>query len=53
VRRRTGRPSAWRGSPPPFGASGGPLDHGGATVVNGIVYINSGNALLAFSVDAK
>jgi polyvinyl alcohol dehydrogenase (cytochrome) len=34
-------------------ASGGPLDHGGATVVNGIVYINSGNALLAFSVDGK
>jgi polyvinyl alcohol dehydrogenase (cytochrome) len=34
-------------------ASGGPLDHGGATVVNGSVYINSGNALLAFSVDAK
>ncbi|MGO9930559.1 MAG: PQQ-binding-like beta-propeller repeat protein [Steroidobacteraceae bacterium] len=34
-------------------AGGGPLDHGGATVVNGSVYINSGNALLAFSVDAK
>jgi polyvinyl alcohol dehydrogenase (cytochrome) len=34
-------------------ASGGPLDHGGATIVNGSVYINSGNALLAFSVDAK
>jgi polyvinyl alcohol dehydrogenase (cytochrome) len=34
-------------------ASGGPLDHGGATVVNGIVYINSGNTLLAFSVDGK
>src|SRR5271156_3218996 len=34
-------------------ASGGALDHGGATVVNGSVYINSGNALLAFSVDAK
>jgi polyvinyl alcohol dehydrogenase (cytochrome) len=34
-------------------ASGGPLDHGGATIVNGIVYINSGNALLAFSVDGK
>jgi polyvinyl alcohol dehydrogenase (cytochrome) len=34
-------------------ASGGPLDRGGATVVNGSVYINSGNALLAFSVDAK
>jgi polyvinyl alcohol dehydrogenase (cytochrome) len=34
-------------------ASGGPLDHGGATIVNGTVYINSGNALLAFSVDGK
>jgi polyvinyl alcohol dehydrogenase (cytochrome) len=34
-------------------ASGGPLDHGGAVVVNGVVYINSGNALLAFSVDGK
>jgi polyvinyl alcohol dehydrogenase (cytochrome) len=34
-------------------ASGGPLDHGGATVVNGTVYINSGNALLAFSVNGK
>jgi polyvinyl alcohol dehydrogenase (cytochrome) len=34
-------------------ASGGPLDHGGATIVNGIVYINSGNSLLAFSVDGK
>jgi polyvinyl alcohol dehydrogenase (cytochrome) len=34
-------------------ASGGPLDHGGATVVNGVVYINSGNALLAFSVEGK
>jgi polyvinyl alcohol dehydrogenase (cytochrome) len=34
-------------------AGGGPLDEGGATIVNGIVYINSGNALLAFSVDGK
>jgi len=34
-------------------ASGGPLDHGGATIVNGIIYVNSGNALLAFSVDGK
>jgi polyvinyl alcohol dehydrogenase (cytochrome) len=33
--------------------SGGPLDFGGATIVNGIVYVNSGNALLAFSVDGK
>jgi polyvinyl alcohol dehydrogenase (cytochrome) len=43
-------------------ASGGSLDEGGATIVNGIVYINSGygqrvgqtgNVLLAFSVDGK
>jgi polyvinyl alcohol dehydrogenase (cytochrome) len=34
-------------------ASGGPLDHGGATIVNGSVYVNSGNSLLAFSVDGK
>jgi polyvinyl alcohol dehydrogenase (cytochrome) len=30
-------------------ARGGPLDRGGATIVNGMVYINSGNALLTFS----
>ena len=34
-------------------ASGGPLDHGGATIVNGGVYLISGNTLLAFSVDGK
>jgi polyvinyl alcohol dehydrogenase (cytochrome) len=34
-------------------ASGGPLDHGGATIVNGGVYIISDNTLLAFSVDGK
>jgi polyvinyl alcohol dehydrogenase (cytochrome) len=34
-------------------ASGGPLDHGGATIVNGMVYVNSGTTLLAFSVDGK
>jgi polyvinyl alcohol dehydrogenase (cytochrome) len=34
-------------------ASGGALDHGGATIVNGTVYVNSGNALLAFSVGGK
>jgi polyvinyl alcohol dehydrogenase (cytochrome) len=34
-------------------ASGGPLDHGGPTIVNGGVYIISGNTLLAFSVDGK
>jgi polyvinyl alcohol dehydrogenase (cytochrome) len=34
-------------------ANGGALDRGGATIVNGSVYINSGNALLAFSVDGK
>ncbi|MEA3149178.1 MAG: hypothetical protein QOD56_117 [Gammaproteobacteria bacterium] len=42
--------------------SGGSLDQGGATIVNGVVYINSGyaqrsgqpgNVLLAFSVDGK
>jgi polyvinyl alcohol dehydrogenase (cytochrome) len=41
-------------------ASGGSLDQGGATIVNGVVYVNSGygqrtgqpgNVLLAFSVD--
>lgn len=40
-------------------AAGGSIDSGGATVVNGRVYVNSGstrlngNALLAFSVDGK
>jgi polyvinyl alcohol dehydrogenase (cytochrome) len=34
-------------------ASGGPLEHGGATIVNGGVYLISGNTLLAFSVDGK
>jgi polyvinyl alcohol dehydrogenase (cytochrome) len=43
-------------------ASGGSLDQGGATIVNGVLYINSGygqrsgqpgNVLLAFSVDGK
>jgi polyvinyl alcohol dehydrogenase (cytochrome) len=41
-------------------ASGGSLDTGGATIVNGVVYVNSGsdrgrpgNVLLAFSVDGK
>jgi polyvinyl alcohol dehydrogenase (cytochrome) len=43
-------------------ASGGSLDQGGATIVNGVVYINSGygqrhgqpgNVLLAFSVDGN
>ncbi len=34
-------------------ASGGPLDHGGATIVTGTVYVNSGNALLAFTVGGK
>jgi polyvinyl alcohol dehydrogenase (cytochrome) len=43
-------------------ASGGSLDQGGATIVNGVVYINSGygqrsgqpgNVLLAFSVGGK
>ena len=41
-------------------AGGGSLDQGGATIVNGVVYVNSGsergdpgNVLLAFSVDGK
>lgn len=34
-------------------ARGGPLDHGGASIVNGSVYVDSGNTLLAFSVDGK
>jgi polyvinyl alcohol dehydrogenase (cytochrome) len=41
-------------------AAGGSLDGGGATIVNGVVYINSGsargqpgNVLLAFSIDGK
>ena len=43
-------------------AHGGSLDHGGATVVDGVVYLNSGyggaagfagNVLLAFSADGK
>jgi len=41
-------------------ARGGSLDHGGPTIVNGVVYLNSGggethpgNVLLAFSVDGK
>jgi polyvinyl alcohol dehydrogenase (cytochrome) len=43
-------------------ASGGSLDQGGATIVNGVLYINSGygerigqpgNVLLAFSIDGK
>jgi polyvinyl alcohol dehydrogenase (cytochrome) len=34
-------------------ASGDPLDGGGATIVNGSLYINSGTTLLAFSVDGK
>jgi polyvinyl alcohol dehydrogenase (cytochrome) len=43
-------------------AHGGSLDHGGATVVDGVVYVNSGygagggfagNVLLAFSADGK
>jgi polyvinyl alcohol dehydrogenase (cytochrome) len=34
-------------------ASGGPLNHDGPTIVNGTVYVNSGNSLLAFSVNGK
>jgi polyvinyl alcohol dehydrogenase (cytochrome) len=34
-------------------AQGGALDFSGATIVNGDLYVNSGNALLVFSVDAQ
>jgi len=34
-------------------ATGGALDHGGPTIVAGTLYVNSGDALLAFSVDGK
>jgi polyvinyl alcohol dehydrogenase (cytochrome) len=34
-------------------AAGGALDHGGPTIVGGTLYVNSGDALLAFSVDGK
>jgi polyvinyl alcohol dehydrogenase (cytochrome) len=34
-------------------ANGGAPGHGGVVVVDGMVYLNSGNALLAFSVDGK
>jgi polyvinyl alcohol dehydrogenase (cytochrome) len=34
-------------------ATGGPLDHAGPSIVNGMLYIKSGTALLAFSVDGR
>jgi polyvinyl alcohol dehydrogenase (cytochrome) len=43
-------------------ANGGSLNHGGVTVVNGVLYVNSGygrlfgqpgNALIAFTIDGK
>jgi polyvinyl alcohol dehydrogenase (cytochrome) len=34
-------------------ARGGALDRGGTTIVNGAVYVNSGNALLVFTVDGQ
>jgi len=34
-------------------ANGGPLDRDGPTVVSGMLYVNSGDALLAFSIDGK
>jgi polyvinyl alcohol dehydrogenase (cytochrome) len=34
-------------------ANGGAPGHGGVIVVDGMVYLNSGNALLAFSIDGK
>ncbi|MFI4890300.1 MAG: PQQ-binding-like beta-propeller repeat protein [Steroidobacterales bacterium] len=46
----TARPYPTRNDVP---ASGGAPGHGGVIVVDGMVYVNSGNALLAFSVDGK
>jgi polyvinyl alcohol dehydrogenase (cytochrome) len=34
-------------------AKGGPLDRDGPTIVSGMLYVNSGDALLAFSIDGK
>jgi polyvinyl alcohol dehydrogenase (cytochrome) len=34
-------------------ASGGSLDRGGPVVVGGMLYVNSGDLLLAFSLDGK
>jgi polyvinyl alcohol dehydrogenase (cytochrome) len=34
-------------------AAGGPLDHAGPSIVNGMLYIKSGTALLAFSLDGR
>jgi polyvinyl alcohol dehydrogenase (cytochrome) len=34
-------------------AKGGPLERGGAVVAAGMVFVNSGDALLAFSIDGK
>ena len=34
-------------------ANGGPLDRDGPTIVSGMLYVDSGDALLAFSIDGK
>jgi hypothetical protein len=34
-------------------AQGGTIANGGVAVVGGTLYVNSGDALLAFSVDGK
>jgi polyvinyl alcohol dehydrogenase (cytochrome) len=34
-------------------AAGGPLDHAGPSIVNGMLFIKSGSALLAFSLDGR
>ena len=34
-------------------ANGGPPGHGGVVIVKGMIYLNAGNALLAFSIDGK
>jgi polyvinyl alcohol dehydrogenase (cytochrome) len=34
-------------------ANGGSLDRDGPTIVSGMLYVDSGDALLAFSIDGK
>lgn len=34
-------------------ANGGPPGHGGVVIVKGMIYLNAGKALLAFSIDGK
>ena len=46
----TGRPYTTVNRAP---ANGGAPGHGGVILVDGMVYLNSGNALLAYSLDGK